>query len=859
VGRSQFEDALLMHKPIILGWLSDYNTQLSLGRHELGGGMHYGQLSDLQGPQFLKLDGSRALTGNLAVSAGVTIDGVDIGAHAADVNAHHVAASIQDSTTIDFTITGQTISGSVIQSALDHGSIGGLGDDDHTQYFNATRHTLLVHTNLGLTPNTRQVISGDGLSGGGDLSADRTLAVGAGTGISVAADSVAINLAANLTWTGNHVFQGGLSTRDVIPELTDTYDLGSSTKLWRKGWLSELESVLFAQNTITLLGGWFVVGKGEGSLPADVGSADTSIDFGQSMTTGQFVVIRTSLQVEYVQIGTLVSGTTYNVTRNLDGSGANDWPAGTVYLVLGVSGDGRIELNAADTPRISVLEQGSTYNAQNEQIRIGDLNGNWGYSSEKLGMAIGEYASNKANLTLDPTNGLRLRIHDTDYIVLDNSGNAKLSGKLQLDGTSSALAIGSTPPTANDAGTGLWLDRTGLYAIDADEQQLILDASGLQFGNVGGAFKSLLDWRGINLTAVDITYDPDNPPDETGSNINWRNPLYALYPIEYPIQIKGMVIDHNDGEGLISQISLLAKGDAGSSISLASVLDAGLHYFPFAGSLNLTPNEVSLVKVERGISEGKYSGLTIRNDSSILIGGTYVQIDGISSWHQIHTSMFVAGNVFSYLSPTSIIAYSYEIAHLFPVGTKIKFQQSGQKYFYVLSAVESGGNTTLTVTGGSDYTVANAEITEFYYSHGLAYGFPEWFNYSATWTAATTNPAFGNATRASRFSLNGRMCITEIMFTFGSTTTYGSGNWRIGLPILPTAVSNLQAFGNMHGRDAGVNNYERFAMINYVDNVQYIQYFNQLDQPNNSSVINSTTPFTWGSGDSISISISYLI
>jgi len=41
---------------------------------------------------------------------------------------------------------------------------------------------------------SRQVISGGGLTGGGDLSADRTLAVGAGTGIAVNADDVAVNI-----------------------------------------------------------------------------------------------------------------------------------------------------------------------------------------------------------------------------------------------------------------------------------------------------------------------------------------------------------------------------------------------------------------------------------------------------------------------------------------------------------------------------------------------------------------------------------------------------------------------------------------------------------------------------------------
>jgi hypothetical protein len=39
----------------------------------------------------------------------------------------------------------------------------------------------------------RQIVSGGGLTGGGDLSADRTLAVGAGTGITVNADDIAVN------------------------------------------------------------------------------------------------------------------------------------------------------------------------------------------------------------------------------------------------------------------------------------------------------------------------------------------------------------------------------------------------------------------------------------------------------------------------------------------------------------------------------------------------------------------------------------------------------------------------------------------------------------------------------------------
>jgi hypothetical protein len=47
-----------------------------------------------------------------------------------------IGNALQDTATIDFTYNDASnqISASVIQSALDHGSIGGLGDDDHAQY-----------------------------------------------------------------------------------------------------------------------------------------------------------------------------------------------------------------------------------------------------------------------------------------------------------------------------------------------------------------------------------------------------------------------------------------------------------------------------------------------------------------------------------------------------------------------------------------------------------------------------------------------------------------------------------------------------------------------------------------------------
>lgn len=298
---------------------------------------------------------------------------------------------------------------------------------------------------------TRQVVSGNGLTGGGDLSADRTLAVGAGAGISVSADAVAIDTAANLTWTGTHAFQATTTTRTIIPEATDTYDLGSSTRLWNQAYISQINAVVFAEQTAQLLGGWLIVPADAGSLAADVASVATTVNFGKAMTPGHFVLIRAHdsggvVKAEYLQVGTLVSGTTYNVTRDLAAAHGTDpaWPAGTPFAVLGTTGNGRIELNAYDTPRISIIRQGAAYNAQTEVVRVGDLNGAFGIGSELYGLGVGDYSGGNY-LRYDPTNGFVLKA-GAGAVTLDTNGLTFSSGAdlIQWKSGSSTIHVQST-------------------------------------------------------------------------------------------------------------------------------------------------------------------------------------------------------------------------------------------------------------------------------------------------------------------------------------------------------------------------------------------------------------------------------
>lgn len=506
--------------------------------HALNSASHTGLLASTQAPQFVLLDGSRQLTGNWSVAAGITIDGVDISDFKSTFDARQV-------------IAGSGLTGGGALGAGNATINVGAGDGISVAADAVAVDATVVRT-------SRTITAGNGLTGGGDLSANRTLDIGAGTLISVAADAVslangsaqyqvpvtgatpftpvytalstfagaglafssnayAVGAGAGITVnaddvalttpgtltassanssSGNHThaitassapgvaasllksdasglltlegmtLNGTLNARHILPSTTDTYDLGSSTKLWRKGWLAELDAVLFAKSTASLIGGWLIITKNEGVLPSDVASGATTIDFGMAMTPNDFVLFRAAGQVEYMQVGTLVSGTTYNVTRNLDGSGANNWAGGAVFAVLGNSTNGRIELNANDTPRIQIIKQGATYNAQTELVRIGDLNGAYGIATELYGIGIGDYSGGNY-LRYDPTNDFVIRAGN-GAIYLDELGISIEIPASQTDVNAYRFVDGGPSGTLHSALYGFATGTTNTLTILAE-------------------------------------------------------------------------------------------------------------------------------------------------------------------------------------------------------------------------------------------------------------------------------------------------------------------------------------------------------------------------------------------------------
>lgn len=69
-----------------------------------------------------------------------------------------------------------------------------------------------------------------------------------------------------------------------------------------------------------------------------------------------------------------------------------------------------------------------------------------------------------------------------------------------------------------------------------------------------------------------------------------------------------------------------------------------------------------------------------------------------------------------------------------------------------------------------------------------------WETWTPTWTASTTNPVIGNGTISGSYCRFNKTVIAEGAIIMGSTTTYGTGTYRISLPF-GTAVSANGSMG----------------------------------------------------------------
>lgn len=280
--------------------------------------------------------------------------------------------------------------------------------------------------------------------------------------------SFKVNTAAGVATTrvtllGNGSVGVGTTTPDykfqvdgtVAPETGYASDLGAYTKKWLTLHAAELRvETLVAQNTIATIGGRILVGPTT-MLVADLTDSATTIHVKyNNLANGDRVYLEANGGVEFMSVNSVAGGGagdyTYTVTRNLDGSGANAWSAGDAVFNTGTTGDGYIDLYSDRSLRSATqygptiagtVRTGTTYSNLEERWAIGNLNGLYGYSADTYGAAFG--APSATNITIDETNGIRIRYGTTNKLIADTSGNLSIVGSMRV-GTAGSLYSGAS-------------------------------------------------------------------------------------------------------------------------------------------------------------------------------------------------------------------------------------------------------------------------------------------------------------------------------------------------------------------------------------------------------------------------------
>jgi hypothetical protein len=122
-----------------------------------------------------------------------------------------------------------------------------------------------------------------------------------------------------------------------------------------------------------------------------------------------------------------------------------------------------------------------------------------------------------------------------------------------------------------------------------------------------------------------------------------------------------------------------------------------------------------------------------------------------------------------------------------------------------------------------------------------------WTPYVPVWTASVTNPVIGNGTITGSYAVIGKTCFVRGNIAMGSTTTFGSGEWYVSMPIpainadaillTATLLDNGSAWYNaiMVGARAGFNSKAPLQYVNITNGT--------------ASDVNPTQPFTWTNTD----------
>lgn len=120
-----------------------------------------------------------------------------------------------------------------------------------------------------------------------------------------------------------------------------------------------------------------------------------------------------------------------------------------------------------------------------------------------------------------------------------------------------------------------------------------------------------------------------------------------------------------------------------------------------------------------------------------------------SGWMPLPACAYVSANTF---------AVAQDYGGILAVGDRLRLVQSGAtKYFYVIGVAVGGSTTTVTVTGGSDFSLSNAAISAPCLSKAASpAGFPDWMSWSPAFSASGSMTLTSVSIVIAKFKIFGR-------------------------------------------------------------------------------------------------------
>lgn len=142
--------------------------------------------------------------------------------------------------------------------------------------------------------------------------------------------------------------------------------------------------------------------------------------------------------------------------------------------------------------------------------------------------------------------------------------------------------------------------------------------------------------------------------------------------------------------------------------------------------------------------------------------------------------------------------------------------------------------------------LANAADTKY-----VAQG--TWASWTPVWTASTTNPTIGNGTITGGYISYAKLVHFWIQVIFGSTTTVGSGTYQFNLPVSERALR-----WTFNGVVRDVSTSDTYPVFAERTSALFLRGGRLPTTAGNPlSILSSSLPITWATGDEIFFSGTY--